>query len=103
MQATAVVNSGLLLMAVMGLLFPALLHYTHSEVHFGTSELALSRFSSCIMLLAYAAYLFFQLKSQKNLYSSIYEVGYVPVILSFDVMHIMEDINYQFEFVLSPA
>ncbi|CAK9321736.1 unnamed protein product [Citrullus colocynthis] len=72
-KATAVVNSGLLLMAVMGLLFPALLHYTHSEAHSGKSELALSRFSSCIMLLAYAAYLFFQLKSQTNLYSSVYE------------------------------
>ncbi|XP_038904791.1 vacuolar cation/proton exchanger 5 isoform X2 [Benincasa hispida] len=72
-KATAVVNSGLLLMAVMGLLFPALLHYTHSEAHFGKSELALSRFSSCIMLLAYAAYLFFQLKSHTNLYSSVCE------------------------------
>lgn len=64
-------------MAVMGLLFPALLHYTHGEAHFGKSELALSRFSSCIMLLAYAAYLFFQLRSQTNLYSSVYEVDYV--------------------------
>ncbi|KAJ7960997.1 Vacuolar cation/proton exchanger [Quillaja saponaria] len=72
-KATAVVNSGLLLMAVMGLLFPAVLHYTHTEVHFGKSELALSRFSSCIMLVAYAAYLFFQLKSQKNLYLPLIE------------------------------
>ncbi|KAK6773335.1 hypothetical protein RDI58_028573 [Solanum bulbocastanum] len=72
-QATALVNSGLLLMAVMGLLFPAVLHFTHTEVHFGKSELALSRFSSCIMLVAYASYLFFQLKSQPNLYSSIDE------------------------------
>ncbi|XP_021826810.1 vacuolar cation/proton exchanger 3-like [Prunus avium] len=72
-KATAVVNSGLLLMAVMGLLFPAVLHYTHTEVHFGKSELALSRFSSCIMLLAYATYLFFQLKSQKNLYVPLNE------------------------------
>ncbi|XP_038690961.1 vacuolar cation/proton exchanger 2 isoform X1 [Tripterygium wilfordii] len=74
-KATAVVNSGLLLMAVMGLLFPAVLHYTHTEVHFGKSELALSRFSSCIMLLAYAAYLFFQLKSQQDLYVPINEEG----------------------------
>ncbi|KAK9941111.1 hypothetical protein M0R45_017738 [Rubus argutus] len=74
-KATAVVNSGLLLMAVMGLLFPAVLHYTHTEVHFGKSELALSRFSSCIMLLAYATYLFFQLKSQKNLYVPLNEEG----------------------------
>ncbi|KAF7816029.1 vacuolar cation/proton exchanger 5 isoform X2 [Senna tora] len=72
-KATATVNSGLLLMAVMGLLFPTVLHYTHTEVNFGKSELALSRFSSCIMLLAYTAYLFFQLKSQRNLYVSLAE------------------------------
>ncbi|KAG9450155.1 hypothetical protein H6P81_010120 [Aristolochia fimbriata] len=74
-KATAVVNSGLLLMSVMGLLFPAVLHYTHTEVHFGSSELALSRFSSCIMLIAYAAYLVFQLKSQNNLYDHVDEDG----------------------------
>lgn len=62
-------------MAVMGLLFPAVLHYTHTELHYGKSELALSRFSSCIMLLAYACFLFFQLQSQKNLYSPVEEVG----------------------------
>ncbi|EOA30586.1 hypothetical protein CARUB_v10013719mg [Capsella rubella] len=72
-KGTATVNSGLLLMAVMGILFPAVLHYTHSEVHAGSSELALSRFSSCIMLIAYAAYLFFQLKSQSNSYSPLDE------------------------------
>ncbi|KAG9141037.1 hypothetical protein Leryth_012614 [Lithospermum erythrorhizon] len=70
-KATALVNSGLLLMAVMGILLPAVLHFTHTEVHFGKSELALSRFSSCIMLIAYASYLFFQLKIQSNLYSPI--------------------------------
>lgn len=74
-QAAALVNSGLLLMAVMGLLFPAVLHFTHTEVHKGKSELALSRFSSCIMLIAYASYLFFQLKSQPNLYGSLDEVS----------------------------
>ena len=60
-------------MAVMGLMFPAVLHFTHTEVHFGKSELALSRFSNCIMLVAYANYLFFQLKRQPNLYSPIDE------------------------------
>ncbi|RVW46217.1 Vacuolar cation/proton exchanger 5 [Vitis vinifera] len=74
-KAAAGVNSGLLLMAVMGLLFPAVLHFTHTELHFGSSELALSRFSSCIMLVAYAAYLVFQLKSQKNLYVPVDEGG----------------------------
>ncbi|KAL4280850.1 hypothetical protein GQ457_03G022560 [Hibiscus cannabinus] len=74
-KATAVVNSGLLLMAVMGLLFPAVLHYTHTERHVGKSELALSRFSSCVMLLAYAAYLVFQLKSHKDSYVPVGEEG----------------------------
>ncbi|KAG4961689.1 hypothetical protein JHK87_038322 [Glycine soja] len=72
-KAAAVVNSGLLLMAVMGILFPAVLYFTHSEVHQGKSVLSLSRFSSCIMLLAYASYLFFQLRSQQNVYSPVDE------------------------------
>ncbi|XP_028220727.1 vacuolar cation/proton exchanger 2-like isoform X3 [Glycine soja] len=89
-KAATSVNSGLLLMAVMGILFPAVLHYTHSEVHVGKSELSLSRFSSCIMLVAYVAYLFFQLKSQRNLYVSVNEgasmaweipVAFISVIL----------------------
>ncbi|KAM0952446.1 putative calcium/proton exchanger, sodium/calcium exchanger membrane region [Dioscorea sansibarensis] len=72
-KASAVVNSGLLLMAVMGLMFPAVLHFTHSEVQYGKSEVALSRFSSCIMLVAYASYLFFQLRSQHSSYNPIDE------------------------------
>ncbi|XP_042408040.1 vacuolar cation/proton exchanger 3-like isoform X1 [Zingiber officinale] len=70
-KAAAVVNSGLLLMAVMGLTFPAVLHFTRSEVHYGKSEVALSRFSSGVMLVAYASYLFFQLRSQQNSYHPI--------------------------------
>uniref|UniRef100_A0A8R7TP20 Sodium/calcium exchanger membrane region domain-containing protein n=1 Tax=Triticum urartu TaxID=4572 RepID=A0A8R7TP20_TRIUA len=70
-QATAVVNSGLLLMAVMGLMFPAVLHFTKSEIQQGASELALSRFSSCIMLVAYASYLYFQLSARNSSYSQI--------------------------------
>ncbi|KAK9131572.1 hypothetical protein Sjap_012059 [Stephania japonica] len=70
-KALAVVNSGLLLMAVMGIMFPAVLHFTHTEVHAGKSELSLSRFSSCVMLVAYASYLFFQLKSRPNLYGPV--------------------------------
>ncbi|XP_020103866.1 vacuolar cation/proton exchanger 2-like isoform X4 [Ananas comosus] len=72
-KASAVVNSGLLLMAVMGLMFPAVLHFTHSEVQYGKSEVALSRFSSCIMLVAYASYLYFQLKSHRSSYNPIVE------------------------------
>ncbi|KAL7604719.1 hypothetical protein Lser_V15G19464 [Lactuca serriola] len=60
-------------MAVMGLLFPVILHFTDTELHFGKSELALSRFSSCVMLITYGAYLFLQLTTQKNSYSPITE------------------------------
>ncbi|XP_021747299.1 vacuolar cation/proton exchanger 3-like [Chenopodium quinoa] len=70
-KSAAVMNSGLLLMAVMGITFPAVLHFTHTEVHRGKSELSLSRFSSGIMLVAYASYLYFQLRSQHNLYDPI--------------------------------
>ncbi|KAL8507878.1 hypothetical protein ACS0TY_018431 [Phlomoides rotata] len=72
-KPSAAMNSGLLLMAVMGLLFPAVLHVTRTELHFGKSELALSRFSSCVMLVAYGAYIFFQLTNQKILYCPINE------------------------------
>lgn len=72
-KATALVNSGLLLMAVMCILFPAVLHFTHTEVHFGRSELSLSRFSSCIMLVAYASYLYFQLSGQQRTYGPLGE------------------------------
>ncbi|KAH1249994.1 Vacuolar cation/proton exchanger 2 [Glycine max] len=82
-KAATSVNSRLLLMAVMGILFPAVLHYTHSEVHVGKSELSLSRFSSCIMLVAYVAYLFFQLKSQRNLYVSVNELSPAIVLKRF--------------------
>ncbi|RZC93344.1 hypothetical protein C5167_026102 [Papaver somniferum] len=43
----------------------------HTLRHDGKSKLALSRFSRCIMLVAYGAYLVFQLFSHKHLY----EVG----------------------------
>ncbi|XP_071677632.1 putative vacuolar cation/proton exchanger 4 [Lolium perenne] len=65
-KSGAVVSSGLLLMAVLGLLPPTVLHYTHSEVHSGKSGLALSRFSSCIMLVAYACYIYFELSSSRR-------------------------------------
>ncbi|XP_020586277.1 vacuolar cation/proton exchanger 2-like isoform X5 [Phalaenopsis equestris] len=89
-KASAVVNSGLLLMAVMGLMFPAVLHFTHSEVQYGKSEVSLSRFSSCVMLVAYAGYLFFQLKGHHNIYRPVDEgaseamsmpVAFISVIL----------------------
>jgi len=73
-QADATVDFGLLLMAVMGLLFPAILHATQTESEYGTSQLSLSRFTSCIMLVAYASYMVFQLKIQKNLELPLHEV-----------------------------
>ena len=52
-KAAAVVNLGLLLMVVMGLIFPVVLQFTHTELHKEKSKLALSRFSSCVILVAY--------------------------------------------------
>uniref|UniRef100_A0A2P2LPJ6 Vacuolar cation/proton exchanger n=1 Tax=Rhizophora mucronata TaxID=61149 RepID=A0A2P2LPJ6_RHIMU len=75
-KAAALVNAGLLLMAVMGITFPAVLHFTHTEIQFGKSELALSRFSSCVMLVAYGSYLFFLLKTRCNLYTLVDKGSY---------------------------
>ncbi|KAK8997192.1 hypothetical protein V6N11_020676 [Hibiscus sabdariffa] len=66
-KETAAVNSGLLLMAMMGLVFPASLHSTGTEVHFRTPELALSRVSSCVLILAYLVSIFFQLKNLNDM------------------------------------
>lgn len=63
-KAAAHLNSSLLLMAVMCVLFPAALHATRTEQHLGKSELVLSRVTSAIMLVAYAGYIFFQLCHQ---------------------------------------
>lgn len=59
----------------MGLLFPAVLHFTRTELHFGKSELALSRFSSCVMLVGYVAFICFQLIGQRNVSVPVNEVG----------------------------
>lgn len=60
-KAAAHLNSSLLLMAVMCMLFPATLHATRTELQRGKSELTLSRVTSCVMLVAYTGYIFFQL------------------------------------------
>jgi Ca2+:H+ antiporter len=61
-------------MAVMGLLFPAVLHATQTELEYGKSQLSLSRFTSCIMLVAYASYIVFQVMNLKNLQVQVDEV-----------------------------
>lgn len=61
-------NFGLLLLSVMGLSLPAMLHFTHTELHGTSSELALSRFAACILLVIYIAFLYFQLMTHRDLY-----------------------------------
>eukprot|EP00898_Chlorokybus_atmophyticus_P004066 jgi/Chlat1/4660/Chrsp3S09027 len=61
-------NMALLLLATVALLLPATLHTTHTELHESSSELGLSRFSACILLVAYGCYLYFQLMSHSHLY-----------------------------------
>ncbi|KAK3273370.1 hypothetical protein CYMTET_18384, partial [Cymbomonas tetramitiformis] len=61
-------NTGLLLLAVLGLSLPSALHSTHTELHGTASELMLSRISSVLLLSIYIAYLYFQLISHRELY-----------------------------------
>ncbi|KAL2610489.1 hypothetical protein R1flu_029062 [Riccia fluitans] len=69
-KQAAGVSIGLLLMTCMGLLFPAVLHATGTEIHDSASELTLSRFISCVLVVAYGIFLYFQLRSHKRLYES---------------------------------
>lgn len=48
-----------------------------------TSILGLSRVSSIGMLIAYAAYLFFQLKTHRQFFESSEEVSYLSITSSF--------------------
>mmetsp|Transcript_28650 Transcript_28650/g.54860 ORF Transcript_28650/g.54860 Transcript_28650/m.54860 type:complete len:450 (-) Transcript_28650:196-1545(-) len=61
-------NSALLLLAVISLSVPAVLHTTHTELHGTASEIALSRFTSCLLLGVYCTFLYFQLITHRDLY-----------------------------------
>mmetsp|Transcript_50152 Transcript_50152/g.95806 ORF Transcript_50152/g.95806 Transcript_50152/m.95806 type:complete len:435 (-) Transcript_50152:311-1615(-) len=61
-------NTGLLCLAVVGMSLPAVLHSTHSELHGTSSEIALSRFTSLMLLGIYGAYLYFQLVTHRELF-----------------------------------
>ncbi|KAL2642157.1 hypothetical protein R1flu_009744 [Riccia fluitans] len=67
-KQAAGVSIGLLLMTCMGLLFPAVLHATGSEIHESASELTLFRFISRVLVVAYEIFLYFQLRSNKIFY-----------------------------------
>uniref|UniRef100_A0A7S0RX33 Vacuolar cation/proton exchanger n=1 Tax=Pyramimonas obovata TaxID=1411642 RepID=A0A7S0RX33_9CHLO len=61
-------NSALLLLAVISLSVPSVLHTTHTEMHGTSSELALSRFTSLLLLGVYGTFLYFQLVTHRDLY-----------------------------------
>lgn len=66
-NATGVMtNAALLCLAVGGMSLPAALHATHTELAGTISELSLSRFSACLLLLMYILFLYFQLVSHKE-------------------------------------
>ena len=67
-QQGVMANSALLLLGTLGLTLPSALHATNTEIHGTQSELSLSRFTSCMLLLMYAAYLYFQLISHRELF-----------------------------------
>jgi Ca2+:H+ antiporter len=61
-------NFGLLMMAVASCCVPAALASSHTELNGITDELALSRFTSCLMLALYCSFIFFQLWTHTDLY-----------------------------------
>ncbi|CAI5961242.1 unnamed protein product [Closterium sp. NIES-65] len=67
-KPAAQMNCGALMLAMSGLLFPNLLHATGTELHENDSELALSRLAAVLMLVAYFAYIYFQLFTHKDLF-----------------------------------
>ena len=62
------VNITLLMLAVLAQTLPAILTASHTGLKGSRSGLALSRFTSFVMLSMYAAFLYFQLVSHKEIY-----------------------------------
>lgn len=63
---TSQVNMTLLMLSVMGLLFPTVMMLSQTESTSG--ELGLSRCCAVVLLLLYCLYLFFQLKTHRHIY-----------------------------------
>jgi Ca2+:H+ antiporter len=59
--------SGLMLLSVMGLLFPAVLNVSDMDTPRG--QLDLSRLTAVVLLLVYLCFLFFQLKTHRDLFA----------------------------------
>ncbi|CAL1374012.1 unnamed protein product [Linum trigynum] len=72
-KAAAIMDSAVLLVGIMVITTVQLVALSTDDAESQLREpgLPLSRFSSCMMLLVYAAYLFFQLKSHHSLYNPI--------------------------------
>lgn len=65
-------NAGLLVLAVAGMLFPAIFHFTGERVHdslLGTHDYAVSAGTSTVLLVVYALGLYFTLKTHAHIYS----------------------------------
>eukprot|EP00967_Tisochrysis_lutea_P035336 scaffold42294_cov33-Tisochrysis_lutea.AAC.3 len=61
------VNIGLLMLAVMALLFPMMLDSSHQQLAEG-AVLAVSRSVSCLLLIVYGCYIYFQMHTHAHLY-----------------------------------
>ena len=59
------VNCGLLLLSVVSVLLPTILSTTQSAVDGTNSELQLSRWESCLLLISYVGLLVFQLYTHR--------------------------------------
>jgi len=66
-KAACSLNSGMLVLSVMSLLFPMVLQVTHSEMD-GDSTVNVSRAVSVMLLITYCCYLVFQLHTHRHLF-----------------------------------
>jgi Ca2+:H+ antiporter len=64
------INIGLLMLSVMSLLFPMLLDSSHQVLAEG-AVLAVSRSVSCLLLIVYACYIYFQMHTHAHLYEVV--------------------------------
>jgi len=68
-KTSCAVNSSLLMLSLITLMFPMILDATHEDPHGDGSSLTVSRTVSVLLLLTYCCYIYFQLYSHSHLFS----------------------------------
>lgn len=92
LQKQAEVNTGLLLLGSLCHALPLMLRYSVSSDEQGAvavPTLMLSRVCSIVMLIAYVAYLFFQLKTHRRLFEAQEVLVFVLVLTICHCLHFL--------------